>query len=316
MKDMTQLSTSCKEIISASLTNSSKSQYQVYLKKWLDYCHFKAIDPYQHNFVEGLNFLTNLFTESDRKYSTINTARSALSCIMEPMNGLTFGKQPIVKRFMRGIFKLRPSLPRYLFTYDVNTVLKYLKSLGDPENIPLKILSYRTVTLLCLLSGQRDQALSSLDVRNIVFQSNQVVLFISDLMKTSRPGHHTAPIEIERYEYSKCLCFCSNLEEYMKRTFSLRQMFVRLFISIVEPHKPISTSTLSRWVKTTLECAGIDISIFSSHSTRSASTSKACQKGLSLAEINKAGDWSNSNTFRTFYKKPILKSFSASIMND
>ena len=266
MKNVVELSESSKEI-NASLTDSSKSQYQSYLIKWLEYCHCKSIDPYEHNIVDGVNFLAKLFTESTRKYSTINTARSALSCIMEPMHGLTFGKQPIVKRFMRGVFKLRPNLPRYLYTYDVNIVLKYLESLGDPENIPLKMLSYRTVTLLCLLSGQRDQTLSSLDVRNIVFQSNQVVLFITDLMKTSRPGSHTQPIEIERYEHSKNLCFYSNLLTYMKQTFSRRQMFIKLFISIAAPYAPVSTSTLSRWVKTTLECAGIDTQIFSSHST-------------------------------------------------
>ena len=41
------------------------------------------------------------------------------------------------------------------------------------------------------------------------------------------------------------------------------------------------------------------------HSIRAASTSKASKFGVPLATIMRAAGWSNSNTFRTFYNKPI-----------
>ena len=55
--------------------------------------------------------------------------------------------------------------------------------------------------------------------------------------------------------------------------------------------------------------AGTDIENYSSHSTRSASTSKIKIKGLSLSEINKASGWKETSTFRRFYDKPIFKTF-------
>ena len=55
--------------------------------------------------------------------------------------------------------------------------------------------------------------------------------------------------------------------------------------------------------------AGIDIEKYSSHSTRSVSTSKAKIKGQSLSEINKAAGWKETSTFRRFYDKPVFKTF-------
>ena len=41
---------------------------------------------------------------TDIDYSAFNTARSALSTIIPEKEGLKFGKQPIVKRPLKGIF--------------------------------------------------------------------------------------------------------------------------------------------------------------------------------------------------------------------
>ena len=53
-----------------------------------------------------------------------------------------------------------------------------------------------------------------------------------------------------------------------------------------------------------MKSAGLDITIYSSHSTRAASTSSGKAKGLSVEEITKVAGWSNSGTFATFYHKP------------
>ena len=48
-----------------------------------------------------------------------------------------------------------------------------------------------------------------------------------------------------------------------------------LFITTLKPYKPISNNTVARWIKTTLAAAGIAVKLFTPHSTRSASNSKA-----------------------------------------
>ena len=50
--------------------------------------------------------------------------------------------------------------------------------------------------------------------------------------------------------------------------------------------------------------AGIDISIFTAHSTRSASASAAADSGITSSDILKAADWSTESVFRKFYYRP------------
>ena len=54
---------------------------------------------------------------------------------------------------------------------------------------------------------------------------------------------------------------------------------------------------ISRWLKETLVLSGFtEILDFISHSTRSASTSKAELSGLSIEEVLDRGSWSNKST--------------------
>ena len=54
-----------------------------------------------------------------------------------------------------------------------------------------------------------------------------------------------------------------------------------------------------------MTASGIDCSMFKPHSVRSASVSKASEKGLSLATIMRTAGWSYQCTFRKFYQKPV-----------
>lgn len=73
-------------------------------------------------------------------YSVINTARSALSTIIN-VDNLPIGKHSLVKRFVRGVYNIKPSLLRYTATWVVNLVLNYLKSMDSNEIISLKYLT-------------------------------------------------------------------------------------------------------------------------------------------------------------------------------
>lgn len=51
--------------------------------------------------------------------------------------------------------------------------------------------------------------------------------------------------------------------------------------------------------------AGVDSKVYSSHSTRSASTSKAKAIGVPVETILSRARWTNATTFRKFYDKQI-----------
>ena len=91
------------DIILASWRDATKSQYQSCLNKWVDFCIAKDIDIISPSLAEAMDFLTFLY-EQNLSYSSINTARSALSSILQFNSTTTFGQDPVVKRFMNGVF--------------------------------------------------------------------------------------------------------------------------------------------------------------------------------------------------------------------
>ena len=96
-------------------------------------------------------------------------------------------------------------------------------------------------------------------------------------------------------------------QEYLQITNPLRsEKTTQFLISFIRPYNPVSVNRVSRWLKKFLRLSGIDTSIFTRHSTRAASASKAKQVGLSLPEILERGQWTNKTAFETFYNKPIL----------
>ena len=100
-------------------------------------------------------FLSELFHNGKGNYGVIAVARSALSAIFPKQGNVTFGKDSNVSRMLRGIFKLRPSLPKHVVTYDPNIVLKYMGSFSINKDLSLELLTKKLCTLLCFFSGQR-----------------------------------------------------------------------------------------------------------------------------------------------------------------
>ena len=191
---------------------------------------------------------------------------------------------------MRGIFNLRPSLPKYTHIWDVNLVFAHLKTYRTADQISLKYLTLKTVTLLALLTAQRCQTLHKLNLSTLQILPGRVRLSITTPLKTTRPGKHLDPIELRAYPDDPSLCIVEHLTTYIDRTKPLRGLHTELFLSYQQPHNPVTKDTIARWVKVTLKNSGIDIDKFSPHSCRSAATSATKTAGLSLSEIvNSAG---------------------------
>ena len=84
-----------------------------------------------------LEFLTELH-ESNLGYSSINGARSALSSFLfNPVSQLPIVESVLVKKFMKGIFNIRPPMNRYAAIWDVKTVLDSLSNYGSVSKLSL-----------------------------------------------------------------------------------------------------------------------------------------------------------------------------------
>ena len=89
------------------------------------------------------------------------------------------------------------------------------------------------------------------------------------------------------------------------RTSSSGDFKSTLFLSCIGQHDPVSSSTIARWLKTLMEEAGIDISIFKVHSVRGAANSAAAGAGVTSKDILDAADWSSEGTFQRFYFRQL-----------
>jgi len=291
-----------------SWRKSTQKQYSSYIYKWIRYAKDKDYSITHPKLTEALDFLTFLF-DSGLHYSTLNTARSALSNVISLSDNpsIMFGKHPLVIRFMRGVFTLKPKLPKLTEVWNAADVLNYIDSMGKNCDLLLMDLSMKLSMLLALVTGERVQCLHLLDINLMHKYNDKVVFEIRDLLKQSRPGYHKSSLEMKCFDENENLCVVHTLYDYLDRTVNIRNDSSKLLISYQKPFKPVSKDTISRWLRILLGKAGIDIRSFTAHSTRSASSSAAKNNGLPVNIIMDKVGWSSLSTFSKFYDKPIRK---------
>ena len=130
--------------------------------------------------------------EKNLSYSSLNTARSALSTVIT-VDGMSIGNHPLVVRFLKGVFNLRPPVPRYKEVWDVSTVLRFLKTLSPVSSLSLKNLSLKLVMLLSLVTAQRGQTLHLLDVNLMSTYDSSIVFAFNKPLKQSTPRTEVKP---------------------------------------------------------------------------------------------------------------------------
>ena len=106
------------------------------------------------------------------------------------------------------------------------------------------------------------------------------------------------------------ICPVLSLRDYLVRTAPLRDTDAhKMFISLRKPYKSVSAQTLTWWMTYIMADAGLDISMFCQHSTRSASAAwlEKGTKNMSVAQICRQAQWFNlTTTYRNFYHKVVL----------
>ena len=293
------------DILLQSWRDSTKKQYSSCIKKWVCYCNERKIDTIYISVMAGLDFLTHLF-DSGLGYSTINTARSALSSFVILDTGISFGSHPIVIRFLKAVFNLRPTQPRYKEIWDVENVLVYLRKLSPVKTLSLKDLTFKLVMLLALTCVTGVQTLHLLSLDSMDKNRSSFSFRIEENLKQSRPGYTNPMLNVKSYPVDRRLCPLLVLNEYLFRT-KHRRKSQYLLVSYIKPHDRITTSTISRWIRIVLQRSGIDITKFKAHSVRAAATSKAFNKQIPVQDIMKSAGWTLESTFSRFYNKKIVK---------
>ena len=208
-------------ILLSALRKNTKCSYTQYIKKWEMYAHKEGLHKISPTLEQALNFLSYLY-QCGLSYSAICTARSALSSFLQITDCPNFGSNRFTKLFIKGIFELRPNLPKYQSIWNVDIVLNYLEKLSPVNNICLKNLTFKLITLIALLSGQRCQTLSLLKLSEMALSDNKCIFHVQSLLRQSRSGKHLHPIELISFPVNKNLCIITTLKEYISRSSVLR----------------------------------------------------------------------------------------------
>lgn len=276
-------------------------QYTTTYRLWWNFCLEKNISVFGPANRDIMTFLQYTSEKYNYKYGAINSNRSALNLIL--INDI--GSDPLIKRFMKGMARLRPAQPKYGSTWDPEVLLSYIEQL--PEDLDLNLLSHKLITLLTLVTGERLQTLSLIRLTNILENEQEIQINITDPIKTSGLNRVQPTLYLPFFKERPKLCPALTLKKYIDATKVFRKKehdFV--FLTIKRPHSVASKQTLSKWVKKMLELAGIDISQFKPHSTRHSSSSAALRQGISIETIRRTVGWSEgSSVFAKFYNRPL-----------
>jgi len=297
------------ELLLAGWSKHTNSAYQSGWKRWSSWCQGRKIDPIHCGIQPFLTFLTALFQEG-LQYSSINTVRSAVSSTHQPIDGVPIGQHPLVRRLFKGVYNSRPPQPCYTRTWDVSLVVDYISQMGENKDLSLKDLSSKLLTLMALTSASRVSELQALDLRFHYYKPNGVLFKLATLTKKRQLGASLKELFFTSFSEDDNLCVVQCLKHYESRTESFRvvspDQASPLFLSHIQPHKPVTAQRLAHWIKDLLKAAGIDTKVFKAHSVRGASTSAAMDKGVPLSDILSTADWSRDTTFKRFYYRPSM----------
>ena len=125
--------------------------------------------------------------------------------------------------------------------------------------------SYSHLSCLCMLLAIN---LSNLDLWPLKILPDGVQFQPSTISKQSRPSQSVTPFVFPSFPADKGSCPKETLIACMTRTESFRgsqtgnNRKTRLFLSYIWPHNLVTSSSIARWILSTLQSAGMDTTTF------------------------------------------------------
>ena len=298
------ISSAASELLLSSWRTKTKSNYNSLFTKWANWGQQRDRDPTTGPIKDIINFLAELYQDG-YQYRSLNSYRSAISAVHSRVDDHPVGQHPLVSRMLKGVFNERPPLSRYSTFWDVGMVLRYLKQLESNDSLTLRLLTIKSVMLLALTRPSRSMDLSKLDIQHRTYTSAGLVFKAQHLSKQSRPSKSLSDFYYPRFSDDTDVCPVATIQAYEQRTIQFRTPMsvtgkTSLFLSWIEKHEPVTSSTIARWLKTCLQEAGIDTGVFKAHSVRGAASSKAAWSGVTISDILQAADWSSEQPFKGF----------------
>lgn len=292
----------------------TRKDYSSKFRQFESWCSERQIDPYCSSIIQIVDFLTYLYHKG-LQYSTINGYRSMLSAVLPCIEGYKVGQHPYVIQLLKGVFNARPPQARLVPEWDLLKVLNALqKRPFEPlSKASLKLITMKTVFMIAISSFRRCSDLQSFRIgpESVNIQSKGITFIRHGLAKQDRQSHRRATVFIPAFPDNKKLDPKRCMYYYLKATEKYRRSpegadETKVFLGLNEPHRPVSSQTISHWIVETLRFTLNDKEMkVKAHSTRALGPSLALFRGASVESIMNSADWSSETTFTRFYLRDM-----------
>ena len=304
-------SKSVSETLESSWSTGTKSRYNCGWNHWLSWCRHRNYNPFLSDLTIIADFLVHKANQGC-SYSYLNNLRSMFSAYLPKLNGNTIGKHEIICKLMQAFWNNNPPQARYSTTWDIELVLDYWNKQPVNPQLSLLNLSIKAVTLTAISSLGRAADIQHLSINNYKLGNTPSgsIKFIEFLRlappKQQRKGI-LQPVRIfATHNRMPNICPVNTLTEYLGRTKNLRPSSVEnVFIISRQPFTAVSAKTVSRWILTSMQKAGIDTSTYKAHSICGAAASKYKKLGFSYKDLLRKGRWRKASTIKSWYTRNI-----------
>ena len=291
----------------------------MYVRKWRLSCQQQGWAAHTITVNRVIKFLVWLKDTLNLGIKSVMAARAAIGnyATMVDVNNKDITADVLISKLIQGMKNLTPPLRTYHHIWDPEQVLQYLRSLPPNEELTLYQLSCKTAMLAALVTGSRCQSVHYITKSKMqITHGTCYCCKVPPILKTSKWDGKDHVLHLPKFEDTR-VCVFTAVCDYLDRTAALRPPNCdKLFIISRRPFTAAAGSTISGWIKTCMTQAGIDTSVYTTHSTRKASTSKA-DVSVPLVTILRAAGWASGHTFAQYYKLPMLNhmDFAAAVLN-
>ena len=163
-------------------------------------------------------------------YSGICTARSALSSVIMIEVYDKLSSHLLVTKFVEGIFNKHPTHPKYDNVWDITILLTDYDNIPPNSELDFKYLCKKLVILILILGARREQALTSITVKNVVLGHYKVILLANKTMKHSAPNRPMKPFVYHSYKENEKLSKVNCMQFYLgERNCKVKNNFIHKF---------------------------------------------------------------------------------------
>ena len=288
------------------------------------------MDPHSASPPVVADFLLFLFHKKGFSTNTIEGYRSAIAASVRFSSSFDIGKDPSLTSLIHSLQRERPRRLEPIPQWDLSLILWTLTTdrfepLSDPNKVPLKELTLKTVFLILLASGARRSEVHSFSFSKVGHSENWSKIFLFPISKfickTFRHGQRFESVTIPALTPVLCrdmteertLCPVRALKIYLARTQHMREGKDRLFISFLPGHSgDIHMNTISGWIRKlificydTAHPFAAKMTGTSTHAIRGMAASMAYSGSVDIQDILNACSWKSHNTFTSHYLKDI-----------